>query len=238
MESPASYSPSTAGRLDVPTTLHGLVDKEAIDAMNKAVEAAPPVWDMMDSILADLPEKQEDIKETLVKAQDVTQQLKTDISLLQDGMNVERKSLRNSAHLFVKLVVHLSTNVKSYVDSHPLSATLRTNMVKLTNATEEFVILLHVSSFANTSTPRPHISPVNGLSSNGAVIGATSDDSHLGPSATLTRSRSAQANASKSMVPSPIVREAPHSALPQQTFRIPPIPNQPRTTAEASLDAS
>jgi len=79
------------------------VDKEAIDAMSKAVEAAPPIWAMMDSILADLPDKREDIQETLVKAQNVTQQLKTDISLLQDGTNVERKSLRNDAHLFVKV---------------------------------------------------------------------------------------------------------------------------------------
>jgi len=80
-----------------------VVDKEAIDAMSMAVEAALPIWAMMDSILADLPEKREDIQETLVKAQNVTQQLKTDISLLQDGMNVERKSLRNDAHLFVKV---------------------------------------------------------------------------------------------------------------------------------------
>jgi len=58
---------------------------------------------MMDSILADLPDTREDIQETLVKAQNVTQQLKTDISLLRDGMNVEGKSLRNDAHLFVKV---------------------------------------------------------------------------------------------------------------------------------------
>jgi len=105
LESSVTHSPSTVGRLavDVTTTLHSLVDKEAIDAMSKAVEAAPPVWAMMDSILADLPENQEDIKETLVKAQNVTQQLKADISLLQDGMNVERKSLRNDAYLFVKV---------------------------------------------------------------------------------------------------------------------------------------
>lgn len=102
LESPVSYSPSTAGRLpvDIPTTL---VDKQAIDAMSQAVEAAPPVWAMMDSILADLPEKRADIQETLAKAQNVTQQLKTDIPLLQDGMNVDRKSLRNDAHLFVKV---------------------------------------------------------------------------------------------------------------------------------------
>jgi hypothetical protein len=105
LESSVTHSPSTAGRLavDVTTTLHSLVDKEAIDAMSKVVEAAPPVWAMMDSILADLPENREDIKETLVRAQSVTQQLKTDISLLQDGTNVERKSLRNDAYLFVKV---------------------------------------------------------------------------------------------------------------------------------------
>jgi hypothetical protein len=89
--------------VDVTTTLHSLVDREAIDAMSKAVEAAPPVWAMMNSILADLPENREDIKETLVKAQNVTQLLKTDISLLQDGAYVERKSIRNDAYLFVKV---------------------------------------------------------------------------------------------------------------------------------------
>jgi hypothetical protein len=105
LESSVSSSPSTGGRppVDISTPPHNVVDKEAIDAMSKAVEAALPIWAMMDSILADLPEKREDIQETLVKAQNVTQQLKTDISLLQDGMNVERKSLRNDAHLFVKV---------------------------------------------------------------------------------------------------------------------------------------
>ncbi len=118
LESSVTHSPSTVGRLpvDVTTTL---VDKEAIDAMNKAVEAAPPVWAMMDSILADLPENREDIKETLIKAQNVTQQLKTDISLLQDGTNFERKSLRNDAYLFVK--VSLLTDAVTLSDhSSPL----------------------------------------------------------------------------------------------------------------------
>ncbi|KAI9510837.1 RAM signaling pathway protein-domain-containing protein [Russula earlei] len=234
LESSVAYSPSTPGRIPVdgPTTLHNLLDKEAIDAMSKAVEAAPPVWAMMDRILTDLPEKREDIKETLVKAQNVTQQLKTDIELLQDGATVEGKSIRNDAHLFVKLVIHLSTDVKLYVNSHPLSSELRTNMVELTNATEVFVILLHVSSFASTPTPRPHIPLVNGLSSNSAYLGTPSDDSHL--SASLSRSRSAQANSPNPLTP--YLREAPHSALSQQTFRIPASPHRPRTTAEAGLD--
>src|SRR6267154_2680698 len=133
----------------------------------------------------------------------------------------------------VKLVVHLSTNVKSYIDSHPLTAALRANMVKLTNATEEFVILLHVSSFANTSTPRPYTPLTNGLSSNSPMIGATSDDPQLGGG--LIRSRSAQPSGAKPISPLP-TREMPHSASPQQTFRIPPISHQPKTTAEAGLD--
>ncbi len=105
LESSSSSSPSIPGRLavEIPTTLDSLVDKEAIDAMSKAVEAAPPVWTMMDNIIADISEKREDIKEMLVRAQKVTRQLKSDISLLRDGTYVDRKSLRNDAHLFVKV---------------------------------------------------------------------------------------------------------------------------------------
>ena len=105
--------------------------------------------------------------------------------------------------------------------------------IKLTNATEEFVILLHVSSFANTSTPRPYTPLTNGLSSNSPMIGATSDDPQLGGG--LIRSRSAQPSGAKPISPLP-TREMPHSASPQQTFRIPPISHQPKTTAEAGLD--
>ena len=242
LESSPSSSPSITGRLavDIPTTLDSLVDKEAIDAMSKAVEAAPPIWTMMDCITADMSETRDDIKELLVRAQRVTEQLKSDISLLQDGVYVDRKTLRNDAHLFVKvssailgthcgahdsrsmfqLVVHLSTDVKSYVDSHPLSTALRANMVKLTNATEEFVILLHVSSFSNASTPRPYTPLVNGLSSNSAIIGAASEDSHLG--ASLSRSRGALATATLTASS----KDMPLSGLPQQTFRMQPIPHR------------
>ena len=257
VESSSSSSPSITGRLtvEIPNTLDNLVDNEAIDAMSKAVEAAPPVWIMMDSITADVSEQREDIQEMLVRAQRVTEQLKSDISLLRDGVYVDRKTLRNDAHLFVKvsstilgthcgahssrsllqLVVHLSTDVKTYVDSHPLSTALRANMVTLTNATEEFVILLHVSSFSNSSTPRPYTPLVNGLSSNSAIIGPASEDSHLG--ASLSRSRSALTTTSRIMTtPS---KDMPHSALPQHTFRVPPIPHRlRRTPTEDSLDVA
>lgn len=134
----------------------------------------------------------------------------------------------------VKLVVYLSTNVKSYIDSHPLTAALRANMVELTNATEAFVILLHVSSFANSPTHRPYTPLTNGLPTNSAMAGPASDDSHhLGGG--LMRSRSAQPSTAKPISPLP-TREMPHSASPHQTFRIPPISHQPRTTPEAGLD--
>ena len=93
-------------------------------------------------------------------------------------------------------------------------------MVTLTNATEEFVILLHVSSFASSSTPRPYTPLVNGLSSNSAVIRAASDDPNLGTN--LMRSHSAQAATLKIVLPP--VGEMPHSASPHQTFRIPATP--------------
>ncbi|KAI0273711.1 RAM signaling pathway protein-domain-containing protein [Gloeopeniophorella convolvens] len=236
--SSASSSPLTVGRsVEMPTALDSLVDKEAIDAMIKAVEAAPPVWTMMDNILADVGENQEEIKDTLVRAHAVTRQLKSDISALQDGAYVDRKSLRNDAHLFVKLVVFLSTNVKSYVDTHPLSSTLRTYMVKLTNATEEFVILLHVSSFSTPTTTRPHTPLVNALSSNSAVLGGpVSDDTHLSVVTSLSRSRSALTSSSRTLVTT-ATRDVPHSALPQQSFRVPPIPHRLKaTTPDNTLD--
>lgn len=92
-------------------------------------------------------------------------------------------------------------------------------MVKLTNSTEEFVILLHVSSFSSSSTPRPYSPMIAGASAQHGLLGAP-DDSRLGPS--LSRSRSAQAAASLKLVaPS---KDGSRSALPTQSFNLPPIP--------------
>lgn len=80
-----------------------------------------------------------------------------------------------------------------------LSSTLRTKMVTLTNATQEFVMLLHVSSFTPAPTPnvRPY-SPMVGFASAAAVsthlpsLPATPmlpEDGRLGSN--LSRNRSA-----------------------------------------------
>jgi hypothetical protein len=95
-------------------------------------------------------------------------------------------------------------------------------MVKLTNSTEEFVILLHVSSFSPSLTPRPYSPMLVGASTQTGLLSAP-EDSRLGPS--LSRSRSAQAAASlKVVAPS---KDGPRSALPLQTFNLPSIPMRP-----------
>ncbi|KAI0065424.1 hypothetical protein BV25DRAFT_1821826 [Artomyces pyxidatus] len=211
-------SPSVAGRtpmVDAPPEISTLVDKEAIDAMKKAVEAAPSVWSMMETMLVDIPESRDEIKEALSSAQSLTNQLKDSIAALQEDAPVDRKALREDAHAFVKIVVSLSNSMKVYGGSHPMSSVLRTNMVKLTNATEEFVILLHVSSFSSSSTPRPVTPVVNAFSSNGAVL--TVDDNRLGSN--LSRSRSALSATSKRFA-LPMVKDMPHSAQPHQTFKV------------------
>ena len=45
------------------------------------------------------------------------------------------------------MVIQLSSAIKSHIEAHPLSAELRSKIGKVTSATQEFVILLHVSSF-------------------------------------------------------------------------------------------
>lgn len=98
---------------------------------------------------------------------------------------------------------------------------LRSRMVKLTNSTEEFVILLHVSSFSPSSTPRPYSPMVNGSSAQAGLLGAP-EDNKLG--ASLSRSRSAQAAASSKLTTPGSLKDGPRSALPSQSFNIPSTP--------------
>ncbi|KAH8106781.1 RAM signaling pathway protein-domain-containing protein [Cristinia sonorae] len=201
-----------------------LVDKEAIDAMKVAVDAAPPVWEMSDEILATVPETKEQLSGVLERAKALTEKLRTNISVLESGdVNADRGTFREDAHGFAKIVIQLSSALKAHGSALP--ATLRTNMVKLTNATQEFVILLHVSSFS-ASTPRPYspmISPMpNGASTPSLMSPSVTEDGRLG--ANLSRSRSV-APTPMSKLARPQSRDPPRSALPlNQTFKIPMPP--------------
>lgn len=111
------------------------------------------------------------------------------------------------------MVVQLSSAVKTYKEAQDVPSVLRNNMVRLTNAAEEFAILLHVSSFS-PMTPRS-FSPVVSSPLPPAHI-AQQNDSQLGSS--LSRSRTAQVSPSNVTPDGP---EGPRSTLPAQPFMTP-----------------
>ena len=102
----ASSSPSLSMQgpiLELPPNSKTLVDKEALDAMRVAVEAAPAVWEMMDEILSEADANQ-DVEDTLAKARVITDRLRENIRAVQKGHPAaDRKTLREDAHVFVKV---------------------------------------------------------------------------------------------------------------------------------------
>jgi hypothetical protein len=216
-----------------------------LDAMTVAVDAAPAVWELMDGILVDVVDTNKEVRASLEKAKDLTKRLGDNIRAVRQGDGAaDRKGLRDDAHMFVKvtstnclhllplkftyqMVVQLSNVVKTYGDAHPVSSTLRSRMVRLTNSTEEFVILLHVSSFSPSSTPRPY-SPM--LSAPAVHTGTLGEEPRLAPS--LSRSRSVQPSPSSKLSAS-VSRDSPRSALPSQTFVLPTIQRRRGRTAES-----
>ncbi|KAF5373082.1 hypothetical protein D9758_001612 [Tetrapyrgos nigripes] len=219
--SSTSSSPSIPAKtpfLDLPSTSRNQVDKEALQAVQAAVDVAPTVWDQMEDALVDALESNAEVRESLDRARWVTQRLSDMITAMKEGDPAgDKKTLREDANVFLKTVVQLSNYVKMYGGVR--STALRTNMVKLTNSTEEFAILLHVSSFSpSTSAPRPY-SPMLSASSSQVSLLNLPEETRLGPG--LSRSRSAQPYVSKIPV-SPGV-EGSRSALPSQSFKLPII---------------
>ncbi|KAJ7491287.1 RAM signaling pathway protein-domain-containing protein [Mycena latifolia] len=216
--------PSKTSFLDLPSSSKTQVDKEALQAIQTAVEVAPTVWDMMEQTLGEALDA--DVRESLDRARAVTRRLTEITRTMQEAgdLTVDRKSLREDSNLFLKTVVQLSNVIKTYGGAHSHSAVLRSNLVKLTNSTEEFAILLHVSSFSPlpSANGRPY-SPMPG-----SPALSTSSNIGLGPpeeyrvASSLSRSRSAQPSASSKLaLPPP--QEQPRSALPSQSFKVPPV---------------
>ncbi|CDO72893.1 hypothetical protein BN946_scf185002.g78 [Trametes cinnabarina] len=135
---------------------------------------------------------------------------------------VDGKALHDDAHIFVKTVIQLSNVLKTRGTTVPppsssstppsvprpgaaatvqpnlgsssaLSSTLRTKMVRLTNATQEFVMLLHVSSFSPAPTPGLRsYSPMVGIGAHASPLPTplpAMEDGRLGSN--LSRARSA-----------------------------------------------
>ncbi|KAG7086559.1 hypothetical protein E1B28_002507 [Marasmius oreades] len=188
------------------------VDKEAIQAVQAAIDIAPFVWDMVEGHLSDMLEVRSDMRESLTKARLSTKSLSDMIHALKDGdPSVDKRALREEANIFVKIVVEIISAIKPYGGT--TSNDFRVKMSQLTNATEEFAILLHVSSFSHppaSSTSRSYSPMLSAL--------GLSDEVKLGPG--LSRSRSAQQSISIRPPTSPIP-EGSRSALPNQTFKVP-----------------
>ena len=106
---PISSSPKAPLKLptlEVPNS-KTLVDREALDAMHFAVEAAPDVWEMMDEILSetDNQDAMMDARDNLTRAKIVTERLRENISAVQQGLpTADKKTLREDAHVFVKVI--------------------------------------------------------------------------------------------------------------------------------------
>lgn len=212
-----THVPPKRPTLDIPQS-RTLVDEDALDAMERAVDAAPAVWEMMKELVTSVsesPATSHDLDDALARAKIVTERLRTNLHATRCGDPAsDRKALREDAHVFVKIVVKLSSVIKAHGCSHAMFPDLRDKMVLLTNSTQEFLMLLHVSSFSPSSTPHPY-SPMTSLPQ--ANLPSHLDDNKLG--ASLSRSRSAQQP--KALKLSTLsTRELPRSALPNQTFNI------------------
>ncbi|KAF8636525.1 hypothetical protein AX17_003338 [Amanita inopinata Kibby_2008] len=211
--------PNKTSLLELPLTSRYQVDKEALQAVREAVEIAPTVWDMMENVLKQVLSTNVDIRNSLNRARLITKRLTDMIRTLHENDNFnDRRLLREDARLFLKAVVQLSNALKTYKEAQDVSPALRMNMVKLTNATEEFAILLHVSSFS-PSTPKS-FSPTAINISAATLVAQPSEVAQLGSS--LSRSRSAQAT-SNAKVNVMTYHEGPRSALPTQSFKVPTI---------------
>ena len=214
--------------LELPQNSKTLVDKKALDAMKVAVEAAPGVWDLMEEILAEMLESQPNVRQLLTMAKAVTQRLQESIRAVQQGdVTAGGKQLLDDAHIFGKVrkqkffvqrqktahfplqqnVVQLSNVIKHHGAGHASYPSLRSKMVTLTNSTEEFVILLHVSSFAPSPAPRPY-SPMT----NGPGPGFSPGEDVRQPSS-LSPSRSTQAEGRRKLASPGRDGEVPRIAL-------------------------
>lgn len=89
---------------DLPSYSKIQVDKEALHAVQGAIEVAPGVWNMIEDALADAPSLNSNIRESLSVARNITGKLSNTIKAVYTvDSSVNRKMLRDDAHLFLKV---------------------------------------------------------------------------------------------------------------------------------------
>ncbi|KAF8558527.1 hypothetical protein OG21DRAFT_1404943 [Imleria badia] len=218
--SSSSSSPQVPVRqptLEIPRS-RTLVDNDTLNSMEAAVDSAPAIWDLMQEMvetMSETPGLNGDFRDSIDKAKIVTERLRVNIVSVRAGdPTADRRALRDNAHFFVKIVVKLSNFIKTYGSSHAVFPDLRSKMVALTNSTQEFVMLLHVSSFSPSSAALPYSPVISApVRSANAPPHFRGPDDKLG--ASLSRSWSThQPKALKLVAPGSNI---PRSALPNQS---------------------
>ncbi|KAF8522222.1 RAM signaling pathway protein-domain-containing protein [Hysterangium stoloniferum] len=200
--------------LEVPSDSSKMVDEDLLDTMEAATETAHSVWQMMDEVFHNGQDTDTDLATPLQLAQNITKRLKEKIRGMRGGsVDNDRKAFWEDAHIFVKAVVGVLTVLKTYSASHPFSSTLRSNIAKLTQSTQDFAILLQVSSFSPAHTPVPYSPAVGGLVSTPSKMipgGVSRSRSALPPTSSILKPKSGEP------------KDGPWSALPHhQSFKVP-----------------
>ncbi|KIJ47928.1 hypothetical protein M422DRAFT_45628 [Sphaerobolus stellatus SS14] len=184
-----------------------MIDEDLLNTMEAVTETARSVWKMMDEVIPYAQEANIDLPETLDIAVEITTRLKSKISAMRKGSgDSDQKTFWEDAHFFVKAIVSVLTTIKSW--SASFSPVLKSNIAKLTQSTQDFAILLQVSSFSPVPTPSPYSPSPSAL----PVTPAKTPG--------ILRSRSAQASQPGSTRARYSNRDPPKSALPHQSFKI------------------
>ena len=119
--SPSSSSPHVPLRrptLEIPPS-RTLVDNDALDSMEAAVDSAPAIWDLMQEMVETMPEtpgSSVDFHDSIDKAKIVTERLRVNIITVRAGdPTADRRALRDNAHLFVKVSQPCSNTRPVYI---------------------------------------------------------------------------------------------------------------------------
>jgi hypothetical protein len=104
--SPSPQAPVRRPTLEIPLS-RTLVDNDALDSMEAAVDSAPAIWDLMQEMvetMSEPPGSSGDFHDSIDKAKIVTERLRVNIITVRAGdPTADRRALRDNAHLFVKV---------------------------------------------------------------------------------------------------------------------------------------
>lgn len=114
--------------LEIPLS-RTLVDNDALDSMEAAVDSAPAIWDLMQEMvetMSETPASSGDFHDSIDKAKIVTERLRVNIITVRAGdPTADRRALRDNAHLFVKVSQYYSDTWLVYI---PFSLPLLTSI--------------------------------------------------------------------------------------------------------------